>query len=221
MKFIVVIVLLLNVVRCVELASVRKTIEPSASTPKPTKVRRKTTLHPQTASTVRKTAFVLVTEGDDFFKSDKMDEGMNLEIKLKKGNKTKTTKPTKKENPKKKKAPAPTKKQPLKKDQDDEDEDDIFSDISQGYKKVYEKITHWWKDLEGSFSQTKTAEKGAKVKKDTKQAKAKATPTTKKPTTKAPVTKNKPQGGGTWFDLTQFVMVLGSIVGVLDLFGIR
>lgn len=150
-------------------------------------------------------------------KEDEIDEDSSeiYELKLKS---KKVQNKTKKKNPPKKK---------------DEDSEDLLSEFSQGYKKVYSKISHWWRDLESSFAVTPISYEGPskKVKKDSSsfeaQHKSKNKGTTKKP----PVNKKKPpppkkkdqkqKESESWFDWNKVILVLGGIVTVLDLFGIR
>lgn len=127
------------------------------------------------------------------------------------------------------------KKQKLKKNnknKKDENSEDLLAEFSQGYKKVYSKITHWWRDLESSFAVTPISYEGPskKVKKESissmPENKSKSKPTTKKPPVKkkAPPPKKKNQNQRepeSWFDWNKVILVLGSIVTVLDLFGIR
>lgn len=114
----------------------------------------------------------------------------------------------------------------------DENSEDLLAEFSQGYKKVYSKISHWWRDLESSFAVTPISYEGPskKVKKDSSsfvpENKSKAKPTTKKPVAKkkTPPPKKKDQKQRepeSWFDWNKVILVLGSIVTVLDLFGIR
>lgn len=114
----------------------------------------------------------------------------------------------------------------------DENSEDLLAEFSQGYKKVYSKISHWWRDLESSFAVTPISYEGPskKVKKDSSsfipENKSKFKPTTKKPVAKKkiPPPKKKDQKQRepeSWFDWNKVILVLGSIVTVLDLFGIR
>ncbi|XP_063698179.1 nucleolar protein dao-5-like [Culicoides brevitarsis] len=143
-----------------------------------------------------------------------------------------TTKPTKKKATKK---PATkkvaNKKKPI--DDDDDSSEDLFPYLTQGYKKVYSKINHWWKDLESSFAVTPITYEGPskKVKKDSLSIGPEKKSKTKPPTTKKPPAKKKPppkkkdqklkKEPEGWFDWNKIVLVLGGIVTVLDLFGIR
>lgn len=154
---------------------------------------------------------------------------VNNKNKISKNNKNQVSDKRKVEALKKKqpnnnvsKQPKKDVKQKIVKPGDDESESeqtDLLTDLAQGYKTVYSKVQHWWKDLESSFSLTSTikSEGNKKVKKETqlppKESKAKP-PKKKDPPPKQKQTKP-------WFDLEKIVMFLGSVVMVLDIFGIR
>lgn len=242
MKVVPVIVLLLSLTKCIDLVPVERDPlldyirGPTKATliPKIQNLRqqRSTVRPPLTTTPLQRTSFLVMTKSD---KDVDNDGTMHLEIKMKNKNDEKKERTTKKPAApdKKKKLPATNKpknkkdEHPIKiknpiKDVDDEEEG-IFT---QGYKKVFSKITNWWKALDDSFSDEPSKEGGNKVKKETKQSKDKPTakPNNKKKPPKK-ITKAKPEGGdeggGSWFDLERIVVVLGGIVTVLDLFGIR
>lgn len=249
MKVFLVIVLFLSILKCIELSPVKKD---SAVTPSTVKPKRTSTVHPFTASTIRRTSVLVLTKSDGSIDQKDEDEGVHLELSLNNSSPKKvkekpplrnnkappSTKPKPKvENTKKKRSTTTTttttKPKKHEEKSEDDDESSIFSDIRQGYKKVYNKISQWWKALDDSFSdEPNNKENGNKVKKETKQnkdSKPKPAAQKKKPTTKPPSASASPpkkdnkhkETEGSWFDLERVVVILGGIVTVLDLFGIR
>lgn len=200
----------------------------SASSSAPLHARKKTT-SPTSSSIidVDNSSDASSDDDDENLSLGGLSEFLNINIK-KPNNYNKDNKNSQKKKDQQKK----NKKQPNKKKvENSEDNDDLFGGFTQGYKKVYKKIQHWWKDLESSFSATPITYEGPskKVKKDTDSTSDKQPKI--KPAQKKPAQKKKPppkkkdnqkqREPESWFDLNKIVLILGSIVTVLDLFGIR